>query len=210
MSQQKDKIVDAAFELFLKYGIRSVSMDDIARHLGISKKTLYQYITNKRELVEYAMTKSIREEKEVIEGIFAKEHNAVEEMVAIAHFVYHQLSLIDKRMIYDLTKYYPDVMCKLDDFHNQFIFDGIKENLQKGISEGLYRDDMDIDIIARLYMVKAQSIIHDDFFSRIQAALWDIYLEHFRYHAYGITTEAGRSHFDNHIDQLKQLPHGKL
>ena len=91
MNSTLDKILDTSLQLFVKYGIRSVSMDDIARNMGMSKKTLYQYIDNKADLVKKGVERHLTMECEFVETIFKDDKNAIDEMVEIGNFVYQKL-----------------------------------------------------------------------------------------------------------------------
>ena len=105
----KQQIITKSEELFMRYGIRSVSMDDIARELGISKKTLYQQVENKSDLIRQIFAERSMQERLAIEAMRQESDNAIEEVVEVARFMISRLRLLSPTSRYDLEKYYQDI-----------------------------------------------------------------------------------------------------
>lgn len=157
-------ILERVRELFFKYGVRSVSIDDICRDLGISKKKLYKYVTSKSQLVE----KLLELERQNFEVIFAQHNfegvNAIDILLTVSLEVGDRFRDVSPSMTFDLKKYYPDIYHKHVDERIEFIYQKIQINLQKGISQRIYRDDLSIELIARLYIRRLIDLHNPEFF----------------------------------------------
>ena len=191
-------ILEKVHELFMKYGLKSVSMDDISRKLGISKKTLYQCVENKRDLIKEVFQKHIEEEEAAISEIVAKSKDAVDEMIEIARFVTALLREISPTTLYDMQKYYGDIWGMMEALHQDHIYSVIKTNLDRGISEGLYRKDLNTDIIAKLYVGKTLLIVDEDVFPLKDYNKEKLYVEYVHYHLHGIALPKGLKLFEKY------------
>jgi len=162
-----DKLIDIlerVRELFYRYGVRSVSMDDICRDLGLSKKKLYQFVNSKTALVE----KLLELERQNFEVIFETHNfegvNAIDILLIVSRDLGNRFRDISPSMTFDLKKYYPDIYHKHVDERIEFIYNKIQINLQKGISQGMYRDDLSIELVARLYIRRLIDLHNPEFF----------------------------------------------
>lgn len=187
----REKIIHKSADLFLNYGFKSVTMDDIANALGISKKTIYQHFDNKTKLVESTTLAMFNIISHGIDCICALEKNPIEEIYDIKHFVSEHLKNEKSSPQYQLKKYYPKIYQSLK--HKQFdvMYQCVKENLDRGVSLGFYRDSIHVDFITRIYFSCLMAIKDEDLFSRKSFSmnmLMDNYLE---YHLRGICTEKG-------------------
>jgi len=186
-------------ELMFRYGIKSLTMDDIAQHMGISKKTLYQVVKNKADLVDKVVEMTIADQQSGISCTQIDTDNAIDEMLKI----YEQHAIMIKRinlaLTFELKKYFPESWHKLENFRNDFIFKSVCQNIDKGKANGLYRTDMDTIVIAKLYSARVLDIINPEMFPREQF-LPDLLLrEMFFYHLHGITSAAGLKYMQKHI-----------
>src|ERR1035437_7762352 len=145
------EIIEKAGKLFMQFGIRSQTMDDIARELGISKKTLYQYVTDKEDLVQKTFFLHFENEKCCIKTIHDNYVNAIEEMFEISKHVSEHLKVIHPSINYDVKKYHPNAWKIFLEYRNKFIYKTISENMEKGIKEELYRQNLNIPVLTRLY-----------------------------------------------------------
>ena len=145
----KERILLKSHELFNQYGIRSVSMDDIAAQLAMSKKTLYQYYTDKDELVT-AVFSAVMENNR-IECTVNKEkaENAVHEVFMAFDMVQEMFSNMNIAVLYDMEKYHPVCFKKYLEYKNGFMYQMIRSNIERGVKEEVYRDDIDVDIMTR-------------------------------------------------------------
>lgn len=196
------KILEASDALFRKYGIRSVTMADIARSLGMSKKTLYVHIENKHDLVEKIMKRYIIQDEEACFAIKAEANNALEELLKISLYVQQQIKDVNPSLIFDLQKYHRPVWEMLDAFHREGVLRIVEENLQRGIEEGLYRKDLNAALMARLH-VGLMSIVSDiDLFPLDQFPTHFLHKEFIKYHIYGIVSAKGKELLNNMLDSL--------
>src|ERR1035437_9974005 len=157
-------VLERVRELFFKYGVRSVSMDDICRDLGISKKKLYQLFSSKNELV----MKLLELERQNFEIIFDTYNfegvNAIDIVLTVSTEVGERFRDVSPSMTFDLKKYYPEIYHNHIDERIEFIFKKIQINLEKGISQGVYRDDLSVELIARLYIRRLIDLHNPEFF----------------------------------------------
>ncbi|MBK8055012.1 MAG: TetR/AcrR family transcriptional regulator [Saprospiraceae bacterium] len=188
----KENLVSTAFDLFLKYGIKSVSMDDISRKLGISKKTIYSVINTKDELIDDVLISHLQKDKCDIKSILDQSHDAIDEMVRITRHILTFISSMTPSIIYDLKKYHPQAWNKIEKEHFSFIQQTIYNNLIRGQKEGLYRMDFDPLIIAMLYVNKSHAIVDEDRFPLDSFDKIKLVKEMIFYHLHGIVSEKGK------------------
>jgi TetR/AcrR family transcriptional regulator, cholesterol catabolism regulator len=157
-------ILERVRELFFKYGVRSVSVEDICRDLGISKKKLYFHVTSKAELVR----KLLDLERQNFEIIFDQHNfegvNAIDILLIVSRDLGDRFRDVSPSMTFDLKKYYPEIYHRHVEDRIEFIYNKIQINLQKGISQGMYRDDLSIELVARLYIRRLIDLHNPEFF----------------------------------------------
>lgn len=187
---QKQKIFCQAEELFLRYGVKSVTMDDLAAHLGVSKKTLYQHFDNKSDLVEKTLSAHLDLEKEAVIALRKGAANAIDEIFRLGQHVSAHLQTVNPSILFDLKRYYPKAWGIMEEHKNVFIYQHILNNIKRGKSENLYRQDIDPEIIARIYLNMINMIIQPDFQSDQQEVVRH-YQEYLSYHVRGIASKEG-------------------
>jgi TetR/AcrR family transcriptional regulator, cholesterol catabolism regulator len=188
----KDLIWETALELFMKYGIKSVSMDDLAKTLGMSKKTIYTFISNKEDLVNKVLSKHIKKDEEAILEIINASDDALDAMVSITKHVLLFLRKIKPSLIFDLKKYHPAGWQMIETQHFRFIEDVIRNNILRGISEKLYREDADPEIIAKLYVAKSRYLVDEDYFPLTEYDRAGLLIQMIMYHLNGIVSDNGK------------------
>ena len=198
----KETLLRSAKDLFYKYGIKSVSMDDLARLLGISKKTIYTIIENKKELVRCIIRLFIDEEKEVIKSINKSSDNAVDEMTSIARYVLKTLQTMKPTLSYDLKKYHPDSWRMIEQDHFEYIRKTIKKNIERGIKEGYYRKSIDPQLYSLFYIILSRSVAHPDAYTTQDYKLSELYENLIIYHLYGIMNTKGKKAFDKYLKKI--------
>lgn len=194
----KDRIIEQAMILFLRYGIKSITMDDIARELGISKKTLYQYVDNKADLIENIIRQHIDNEKLAITEIRKYTKDAIEEMLMIAKHVIRLLRETPPSMAYDLQKHYRPCWNLMEKFNQKHIFNVIKENIDRGVEQGIYRSDINSDIVAKLYVAKTSLVVDEELFPLNDYSKEALFKEYFNYHIHGIASPKGLKLLEKH------------
>ena len=145
----RDRIRQKADELFMRYGLRSVSMDDIANSLGISKKTIYQFFADKNELVDAVLEETLRYNKENCERNRTHSVNAINEIFLSMDVVEQLFRNMHPSVIFDMQKYHPQAFSRFLKHKNEFLYSTVRNNLERGIREELYRPEIDVEILSR-------------------------------------------------------------
>lgn len=187
----KEEIIEIALEKFLLYGFKSVTMDDIANSLGISKKTLYTYFNNKTELVTSVTDHIFTVISSGIDMICKEKKNPIQELFDVKRFVMENLKDEKSSPVFQLQKYYPQIHACLKEKQFCIVQETTQENLKRGIEMGLYRKEIDIDFIARIYFNGMACIKDKEMFPLKKYSmntLMDFYLD---YHLRGICTKEG-------------------
>mgnify|MGYP003644113517 FL=1 len=197
----RDKIIEKSNELFLNLGFKSVTMDEIASALGVSKKTIYKYFKNKTALIAAVTDFMFHSICTGIDMICDLKKDPIEEIFDIKRFVLSNLKDEKSSPQYQLQKYYPKIYASLSKKQFDVMKDCVVENLNHGIEKGLYRDEIDVEFISRIYFSGMVSIKNNDIFpldNYSMNTLMNYYLE---YHLRGICTEKGIKQLKNQLTQ---------
>jgi TetR/AcrR family transcriptional regulator, cholesterol catabolism regulator len=186
-------ILEIAQRLFMRFGLKSVSMDDVAEEAGISKKTLYQIVPSKAELIDRIIDSYVCAETELIREMQENAVDSLGEMLAISDMITETLGQMSPALLFDLRKYYRKSWEKINTLQRGHIYEVVHHNLESGIRQGLYRGDMDTTVIARLYVQKSLSLIDDEIFPITDFDRGALVRNHILYHLHGILSEAGRA-----------------
>jgi AcrR family transcriptional regulator len=178
-------------------------MDDIARHLSISKKTLYKYFKDKSDVVEHVVRMHTSGEQCIIGDVINMSENAIDEMIRISEIANQQLQNLHPSIMFDMQKYYPESFAIFSNHKNSFIRQCILENLKRGIGEGLYRSNLEPDIITEIYLGKMDIVWSQDLFPGKQFSFAKIHLELIRYHIRGIASLEGIEYLQKRINKEK-------
>ncbi len=195
-----DKILTSAMHLFLKYGVKSVSMDDIAKKLGISKKTIYAAVENKKDLIYKVVVDFTKKEESIILEMIESKENALDQMLEIGKHVTRFFREMKPSLVYDLQKYHPKVWEYIENDHFLFIEETIKKNIALGQAHGYYRNDLHSDIISKLYMAQTKTLVDEDIFPNRDFAKAQLFGEFLSYHLLGLCTEKGRKYLTKNLD----------
>lgn len=185
------KILDKSEELFFRVGIKSITMDDISRELGMSKKTLYLFVDNKKDLVEKVMKRYIEKEASFFQNIDVEKLNAIDIIVEIIKHVHKSLGNLPLSAIYDLQKYYPKSWNLFSGFKNEFIFKTMQSIIKKGKEEGLFRENIKETLIAKFYVLAIEGTLNPSNFPNNEFNFKETYLEYIVYHLHGLVNENG-------------------
>jgi len=199
MTEQEQKILSQAEALFMRVGIKSITMQDLSRELGISKKTLYQYVDNKADLVLKIMYNHAQTEMEAVKKITAESKNAIDEMLEIARYSLEQLREISPTVIYDMKKYYRKSWDIFEKLHQEHSGGVIVKNFNRGVEEGLYRDDFDMDIVSKLYVSKTFLLVEETLFPLRKYDRRHLMNEFIKYHLYGIISPKGKKQLEKYL-----------
>jgi TetR/AcrR family transcriptional regulator, cholesterol catabolism regulator len=188
---QIERIVSGAEELFLTAGIKSITMDDVAKHLGMSKKTIYQFFKDKNELVVALVNKKLKEDEDQMSAIMNQSSNVIEEMINMMKCSEEIFSRINPIVIHDLQKYHPDAWKQFQNFKSGVLVHTLEELLTKGIKQGYIRPEIDVKIIAMMRVAQVEMGFNATVFPVAEFNTWKVqqqFLEHFNY---GICTLKG-------------------
>jgi len=187
----KDKIIHKSVDLFLNLGFKSVTMDDIANEMGISKKTIYQHFQNKTKLVEATAMHVFENISYGIDCICELDKNPIEEIYEIKKFVMTHLKNEKSSPQYQLQKYYPKIFASIKSKQYKKMMGCVTRNLDHGVAEGLYRETINIDFIARLYFNNMLSLKDQDIFPRENFSMTILMNNYLEYHLRGICSQKG-------------------
>jgi AcrR family transcriptional regulator len=199
-----DTIIPEIIRLFMTYGIKSITMDDVARHLRISKKTLYQYVQDKNDLVMKCMVFDSNTHQCGIEEIISKSHNAIDENIEISKFVMAQLKGIHPSIFYDLQKYYPKAWEMLHESREGHTAEVLHANIEKGIAEGYFRDDLNVEIQTRLWITRMNVIFDPKLFPMQEFKITEVFEQMFLHQMRGMASEKGLKYLETRKDLIKE------
>jgi len=188
----KDYIITEADKLFCQYGFKSVTMDDIAKHLGVSKKTIYQNFKDKNELINILIRDRILNQDLQMNDCFAKSENAVQELYLGMQDMDYFLATMNPMLFYDLQKYHQEAWLKFVAFKEKEIGKKILENLERGKQEGLYREDINTEVITRMRLDQVDVVFtQNGHYDTNKNSLSSIMVEITRHFLFGICNNEG-------------------
>jgi AcrR family transcriptional regulator len=186
-----ERIHKKAHDLFMQYGLRSVSMDDIANNLGMSKKTIYQYYADKEALVDEVVTHIIGNNQNICEIDRSQANDAIHEIFLAMDMVMEMFSSMNPSLLFDMQKYYPVAFQKFSKHKNDYLYGIIKENLVRGVKEELYRPQIKIDILSRFRVESILLPFNPDFYTKLNVSLAGIQQELTYQFLYGLLSPKG-------------------
>jgi len=202
MTDRLSNIILNSCQLFMKFGIKSVSMDDIAQKCGISKKTLYECISDKKDLITKVLDKSFLKphahEKVNIDGL-----NAIEVLFKVYEISLEFFKNFNLSMEFDLKKYYPDLYSKAKENRQSHLYNNILSNIKQGQKEGLYRSNFNPEMVTKFHVHKIESAYKKELFENDNHTPIDVFKELFSYHFYSIANEKGRILLEEKIKELE-------
>jgi len=193
-----ERIIQGGEDLFMQAGIKSVTMDDIAKHLGMSKKTIYTFFNDKNELVIALMKKKLNEDKCHIQSIIHNSSNVIEEMINMMKCSEEIFSRINPIVIHDMQKYHPDAWIEFQKFKADVLIKTLEELLKKGIQQGFVRDDLDVKILAKMRVNQVEMGFNTAIFPVSKFSTWKVQYQLMEHFNYGICTLRGHELLDQH------------
>ncbi len=184
--------------MFSRFGVKNLTMDDIAKELGMSKKTIYQHVNNKADLVRLSLEEFLKEEKANLKAILASTENSVDTIIQLVSYFHGQIREFNPYVLNDLQKYYPDCWAILNDYRYSYFHKVIADNIDNGIREGLYRKDMNADIISKIYIKGFEILLDQDLFPQKKYVFLEVYKEFLKYHLRGIVSAEGLKLLETH------------
>jgi len=198
-------ILDGTIDLFYEFGIKNLNMDDISRKLKISKKTLYQYANSKEDLIEKLFYYDDMKWEKRISEIKIEENNAIDILIKVSLIVSEQIGRFDPKLKFEMKKYYEAIFHNFMQNKQAHIFEQISKNITKGIAEGLYRDNLNIELIAGLYVRNLVDMHNKDYCFVENITFDQIFEAMFENHIRAISTTEGIEYFEKQKLEILQL-----
>ncbi len=196
----KEKIIQKSAEMFINLGFKSVTMDDIANEMGISKKTIYAHFKNKTQLVKETVLTVFHTISCGIDHIRSLDKNPIEELYEIKKFAMLQLKNEKASPQYQLQKYYPEIYAMMKQMKFENMNECTLDNLKRGVEGGYYRKNINIDFISRLYFLALSEINNENLFPPQQFPKIMVMEDYLEYHLRGIVTAKGQKILNQFIN----------
>ena len=195
--ETKEKIIETAKDQFMRFGVRSVTMDDIARMAGVSKKTIYQEFSDKNQLVYETFESAIAQDKKMMELIPKYQDGVIEHLLGLSTFIRKRFSDFNPMVLNEIQRYFPQCWQLFEEFTNKHIVNEIIELLEKGKTEGVIRKELNSEIIA-LMRIEQMMLTFDPLkFPTSKYNQLELQLQIFEHFLYGIFTDKGKEAYQN-------------
>lgn len=204
MTEQHDRIVNGARDLFFRLGMKSVTMDDICGQLGISKKTIYQFYSDKESLVYEVTSRVINFHEVEISTIRETSIDPIQEILATMDLMSRMMNKISPTVFYDLQKYYRNAWELFLDFKNKKMTMLVEDNFRRGIKDGLYREELNVGIMARLRIQEIEMGYNPDVFPPDAYNISEVQLNMMDHFLHGIVTLKGFELINTYKQQTKK------
>ncbi|AHM58298.1 TetR family transcriptional regulator [Flammeovirgaceae bacterium 311] len=201
----RQNIITTAEELFIRYGFKRVTMDDIAREMSISKKTIYQFFTDKNEIVCAATEEHLRREEEQMEQLEEESENVIEFLVKCTKMIRQHVATVNPSAIMELQKYFPDGWNIFLHYKKKVFVNSLMRSLIRGQEEGYFRPDFNPEILAMLRMEEVQLCFDNRVFPRNRFDFTEVQVQVFRHFIEGLMTAKGRDLLEDYKKNLS--PH---
>lgn len=190
-----------ARDLFFNYGLKSVSMDDLAKEAGVSKKTIYQFVSDKGDLVIKVAEHLLQCHQAGMDRSYQDAENAVEEVVLQSKASFMPLTTIRYSFFYDMEKFFPDAWKLVEQSRQQHLLPNIVRNLERGLNEGVYREDLDLELTPHIRLQQLQSVLQPGAFSAFQSNLLQLMTRLTRFYLHGITSSKGSQLINKYLHE---------
>lgn len=204
--ETRERIQVKAHELFMRYGVRSVSMDDIAAQLGISKKTIYQFYADKDELVDAVVDTEVSNLENDCSRFFLEARDAIHEIFLTMEKIAEQLRTINPMVLYDLEKFHFKAFQRFERHKHQYLSKIIADNIERGIREEFYRPEINIEVMAKFRLETMMITFNQDIFPYRKYNPGEVAMEIIEHYVYGLSTIKGHKQ----IQKYKQEFHKKI
>jgi len=208
-SDNRLRIQKAAHDLLMQYSIRSVSMDDIAANLGMSKKTIYQYFKDKDELVEAVVDDVIDTNQCTCNKDREKADNAVHEIFLVMEMMMEMFKTMNPSILFDMQKYHPAAFKKFQKHRNEYLYNVCRQNLERGIREELFRPEINLDIMAKYRVETMLTAFNPEFQRSVKQSLVEIEKEIIIHYLFGLVTLKGYKLVLKYMEEKGQIKNDK-
>jgi AcrR family transcriptional regulator len=187
-----EKIIEASHDLFMRFSIKSITMDDLARHLSISKKTIYQFFKDKNDLVLQVTRAHLEEEKREIQTIKENTSNAIETLIEESMCLRRNITDMNPSLLFDLRKYHHQAWSLYLEYKENVYIRSLVETLETGVAEGLFRKEIDPEILAVLRVEQIQMSLENLIYNRTRFAFQEVQIQLFNHFLNGLVSDKGR------------------
>ena len=187
----KERIIAKAREQFFRYGVKSVTMDDIARELGISKKTIYQHFEDKDAIVHQLMMAEMANDKCEWDELDGSSNNVIEKIVKSMDIIRQAVAEINPSTFFDIKKYHPKTWELFQEHKQKFIMESVRKELLQGIEQGFFRDDIKVEILVRMRLEQIEIAFDPHLFPPNKFSLIEVELTMLDHYIRGILTPKG-------------------
>jgi AcrR family transcriptional regulator len=202
LNDRFQELVGPIKKQFYAYGLKNLSMDEISQKLGISKKTLYTYVKNKEDLVEKIFFGEEDRVFQMSEGISDKSINAIEKLLKISQLVHDEMKQINPMIRFEMMKYYKNSFETYMEKKRLQVFEGMKINMKQGIEEKLYRDDINIDLVATIYLNSFIELHNAEICKILDVNFIQLFEVMFENHIRAISTPTGLEYFESRKKEI--------
>lgn len=200
MSTEKN-ILEGAKNLFMQFGLKSITMDDIARKVGVSKKTIYQFFSDKNSIVFKSVHDHFSDHRKEIENVLDNSKDAIEAMYRISKCMKMQVEAINPTVLYDLQRYFPKAYKRFLEFKNTFMKDRMTNIIEQGKSSGYFRNEINTEILIIQRIEQVQLAFNNDVFPRDKFDIKEIHEQLFDHFLHGILTEKGKEKYNQYLNE---------
>ncbi|MFT5581022.1 MAG: AcrR family transcriptional regulator [Psychromonas sp.] len=195
---KKEEILLRASQMFMHFGLKSVTMDDLAKEMGVSKKTLYQEFADKKDLINQTLDQIFAHDIDLYKEVKQNSANAIDTLFNFISEITKKMEMVHPSIFFDLQKYYPKAWQKINDHRRNFIGKTIQQNVLQGQKEGLYRNELEPDLISSIYITITQGVITGEVKSKQEENnLIKDFKKVLSFMLYGMATEKGKTHINN-------------
>lgn len=201
MEKQEENIIKGALESFIRLGVKSVTMDDVSRELGVSKKTVYKYVSNKAELVDKSFNWLAQNIHDIMAHIHSQKRHPIDEMFDMDNVICDVFRNQHPGIAFQLSKYYPETWQKIENFRQEMFIHFISDNMKRGVEMGLYRKNLNIELIAEVYFAKADMMVEGTVMEKLNMSIYEFTLQNLEYHLRGICSSEGLQYLDRKLKE---------
>lgn len=187
----RDRIKKKADELYRRYGVKSVTMDEIALQLGVSKKTIYQSFSDKNELVDEVVVDMLEANKVSCKESIPQSDNAIHEVLLMMEAMQDMMLSLSPTFVFDIQRGHPSSYKKFDNYKSEFIFKILEANIERGKKEGLYRPELNTQVIVKFRLNTIMLVYNEEVFPRNQFTVLELQNEMILYYLFGMVTLKG-------------------
>jgi AcrR family transcriptional regulator len=200
LSTEKN-ILEGAKKLFMQFGLKSITMDDIARKVGVSKKTIYQFFSDKNSIVLKSVHEHFSDHRKEIENVLDHSKDAIEAIYRISKCMKMQVEAVNPTVLYDLQRYFPKAHKRFLEFKNTFMKERMTKILEDGKASGYFRNEINTEILIIQRIEQVQLAFNNDIFPREKFDIREIHEQLFDHFLHGILTEKGKEKYNQYLNE---------